>query len=1144
VNETLRPIRVFISSPGDLFPERRIIEEVLLELNNSSEYQGHYEFVPYAYENIVPARAAMSTQHVIDSYMLRPEDADIFICIFWMRMGTPPKDLIDPATGKPYQSGTEYEFLTAYRASEQNQRPIVLLYRCNRLPEEEAEQEQLDQVEAFFARFGPQGDLRGMYNTFGDEISLRTIIKRDVATILQQDISKLFERSAGNREGPVYFLPRNLPASYVERPESLASMRKALLGSRKTVGVIATTALHGQGGLGKTVLARAICNDPSVRAAFSDGILWATLGQGISEGGIVAIQRDWIRVLGGDIPAATNAASGKVELERLAIDKALLFILDDVWHAENASPLLINGEQCRTLITTRDITQVEGASLITLEVMQPQESRALLLRASNNVINDPNLLNTIAARVGYLPLALHLIGTLLGDGISWDAIQSRLDTGKTGMLDRVTAAMDASIAVLSDDQQERYRELVIFPEDNSLVVASVMRLWKHTSNYDDFDTQRLLALFRKRSLLQADNTLHDLQYDYLRAHTTDNEREQWHKSLLASYGGPSAWSNLPDDDEDYGWRYLAWHLVQSKNQDELRTLLTDVGYIQSKMTHLGVAALLADLQLEKNNASVNTLTQIIRAASPILQRDSTELENQIIGRVGRIPNLHNIPNHTLPAFVLRSRSLLPPDPALVRIYSGHQGGINSCVFNGDGTQILSAGDDRTLRLWDTENGETIRAFTGHSNVVMEGVFSPDGHSILSAGEDQTLRLWDIETGAQIRTFTVHAGLVTGCAISPDGTLALGSADNRTLILWDIETGALLRTFTGSKRAIFGCRFSPDSRYVLGASSNHSIWLWDISTGDLIREFTGHSRTVYTAEFSSDGKLIVSAAQDSTVRIWNTATGECLHVCEGHQGGVIRAIFSPDDRMILSASADRTLRLWDVATGATIRIFTGHTASVNGCAFSPDGKHILSASNDYTLRLWNLTSAESNSTTSSHSRAIRACTIVSDGKLAVTASADQTLRIWNISKMESQQALEGHSQDLYTCAVTPNGHILYSGGNDKVIHIWDLGTGTLKDTLEPHGGMIRCCDVSPNGQQILVACGHYRLLLLDGNSGKLLRDFSGHTAMLNHCTFSPDGKLAASGADDRIVKLWNVDQGKAICSLRGHDAGVSYCAFSP
>ena len=133
----------------------------------------------------------------------------------------------------------------------------------------------------------------------------------------------------------VFGLPP-LPTGYVERPGSLDELRKGLLGSRPQVGVVAATALHGQGGLGKTVLARAICEDPAIRAAFPDGMLWATLGQPPD---IARIQREWIRVLGGDLALASSPESGRAEMTRLIGDRAMLLVLDDVWQAGAASAL-------------------------------------------------------------------------------------------------------------------------------------------------------------------------------------------------------------------------------------------------------------------------------------------------------------------------------------------------------------------------------------------------------------------------------------------------------------------------------------------------------------------------------------------------------------------------------------------------------------------------------------------------------------------------------------------------------------------------------------------------------------------------------------------------------------------------------------
>src|SRR4051812_47910633 len=69
-----------------------------------------------------------------------------------------------------------------------------------------------------------------------------------------------------------------LPATYVERPEALQSLRDLIItdGSGRNIAV---TAVEGMGGIGKSVLAQALCNDQVVQQAFPDGVIWVTAGK-------------------------------------------------------------------------------------------------------------------------------------------------------------------------------------------------------------------------------------------------------------------------------------------------------------------------------------------------------------------------------------------------------------------------------------------------------------------------------------------------------------------------------------------------------------------------------------------------------------------------------------------------------------------------------------------------------------------------------------------------------------------------------------------------------------------------------------------------------------------------------------------------
>ena len=89
----------------------------------------------------------------------------------------------------------------------------------------------------------------------------------------------------------------------------------------------------------------------------------------------------------------------------------------------------------------------------------------------------------------------------------------------------------------------------------------------------------------------------------------------------------------------------------------------------------------------------------------------------------------------------------PPDNTQGDPLTGHTAPVESVAFSPDGSRIVSGGDDRTLRLWNSDTGQQIgEPLTGHTAAVLSVALSPDGKLIASGGDDRTLRLWDAATG--------------------------------------------------------------------------------------------------------------------------------------------------------------------------------------------------------------------------------------------------------------------------------------------------------------------------------------------------------------------------------------------------------------
>jgi WD40 repeat protein len=85
----------------------------------------------------------------------------------------------------------------------------------------------------------------------------------------------------------------------------------------------------------------------------------------------------------------------------------------------------------------------------------------------------------------------------------------------------------------------------------------------------------------------------------------------------------------------------------------------------------------------------------------------------------------------------------------------------------DGHRAVSASEDRTLRLWDLESGQTLRLLKGHTNLINAVAVTPDGRRAVSVSGDNTLRVWDLDSGGEIATFSGEYEMRT-CAVTPDG----------------------------------------------------------------------------------------------------------------------------------------------------------------------------------------------------------------------------------------------------------------------------------------------------------------------------------------------------------------------------------------
>jgi len=982
----------------------------------------------------------------------------------------------------------------------------------------------------------------------------------------------------------------------VDRPELMSVVVSAVTADDDVlVGI--TTAIEGAGGFGKTTLAGEVARHRGVRDRFPGGVLWVTVGARPRGPELAALINGVCEAVSGRTSTASDPMiSGALLGALLSALEPTLLIIDDVWRHEQLAPFLIGGVGCRRLVTTRIAGVVRSGQRVLVDQMTPDEARQILIHGLDPVPRAVE--RRLLAWTGHWPVLLGLVNgallDLVGDGApieqaaSW--VERRLASSGPASFDdpaaigdtserwrAVSATMSASLDLLTESEQDRYRELAIFP-DGSNVASEVLRLLWSDSGLDNEGADALRTRLVRLRLAtggwtddQPSVRLHDVLRAYLRrqlgeaavASASRRFLARARQSLLPPDADPAEWWQLPSAGAApaYLWRNLAYHLAEAGPAGDIDGTVCDLRWIEAKTTQFGsTVPIEADLAQSSSPTSA-ALTQAIGREAHMLApiEPAGAFAATLASRLQHLPALRSVVASyvaTLARPRLEPHWPLPDHshPALRRTLSGHAGPAYGVAFAPGGEVLASAGVDQSVLLWHISTGAIRTVLRGHAGPVWTVAFAPDGETLASGGCDGTIRLWSTSDGAQLHRFRWHSESVWSVAFSPDGTL-LASADDDRVVITEIAGGQVWDdcAYEIPRRSV---AFAPDGRSLAvgGAWGSDAVVVRSLADGATIRlgrdDVAGRRGRDHVAgnsiAFSPDGSLLAAADLSRKVRVWDVATGAMRAAYPGHLkggvahsthgGGTVTAVlpgvcFAPDGTTIATACGDETVRVRRVSDGNDLAVLTGHSDVVNGVAFSPDGTMLASASADGTVRLWSTGGLEAAGPTENpvRDRAVVGLDVSTNGAQVVAITVDGLLRLHTF---DDGSVL--HMMDRSATSRTPT---IISKGITRV----NLPRPVR---LSADGAY---CTLSDDKSMVV---GLFRL-----TDGELARAFHGLGSPTYALTFSPDGRLLAAAEDDGKIHVWNNQPGPrtrrrertdnlAAFTLAGHRDNVWGMSFSP
>ncbi len=240
----------------------------------------------------------------------------------------------------------------------------------------------------------------------------------------------------------------------------------------------------------------------------------------------------------------------------------------------------------------------------------------------------------------------------------------------------------------------------------------------------------------------------------------------------------------------------------------------------------------------------------------------------------------------------------------------HGGKVTAVAFAANGKRFLTAGDEKTVRVWERDKKEP-SALLPHSGPVGFATFFDDGRRVLTRTDDDVVTVWNAESGAMVKTLAHKAAKFADVAAAPGSARFAVPCDDGLVRVFD-GGGEVVTTLHGTRMEDRRARLSPDGTRVLTTSDGKTARVWDVTTGAVLFSLEGERSRIADGFYSPDGAFILTSHDDGAARIWDARTGHLLDIAQAHRDSVNAVGWSGDGSQFFTratAGMDEELAVW-------------------------------------------------------------------------------------------------------------------------------------------------------------------------------------------------------------------------------------------
>nr|XP_022329336.1 WD repeat-containing protein 27-like [Crassostrea virginica] len=325
--------------------------------------------------------------------------------------------------------------------------------------------------------------------------------------------------------------------------------------------------------------------------------------------------------------------------------------------------------------------------------------------------------------------------------------------------------------------------------------------------------------------------------------------------------------------------------------------------------------------------------------------------------------------------------------------------INSISFSGDGQSLACGLANKSAQVFRIPYKEKGSYSLAHNHIVNDVRWSCDSNWLVSACDDKTVRLWQRgQTEAALTITSKLHNLAEGDGPKKDKENAPFPKEvknaqfyymDRFLILTSSNTLYMykyhldptkqdikrylnkskykqVQSFAVDAQSITALSAVNDfySYIVMCAGSSKSLEIYDMNVGKCARTITDvHTRPVHCIKQHEGSKfvshprdaydLFLTSAAGDCIKLWDLRANRCVRRYEGHlnRSFPCGVDLSPCGKYVVTGAEDKCVYVYDIRGGTYCSKLTGFTDTVSAVAFHPLHSQLMTASLDGKLKLF-------------------------------------------------------------------------------------------------------------------------------------------------------------------------------------------------